>query len=109
MIDLDDDGFIPVKINGVEKRLDLYLVNNRLYELGRQKAGKPDHEYIAGVVELLAELGFPDCSHRLADRFVVGVNETLASLKNVSGGGPKPGSPDFIPASSEHPLPPPTA
>jgi hypothetical protein len=96
-MELTDVGFLDVTINGVLQRLDLYYVNNRLYELGRQFSNKPAPEYHTAVVQLLVELGFPDCSHHLADRFVRGIVEKVKQLGNAGSGTPTLG----LPASTE--------
>src|SRR5436190_1128226 len=90
---LDDIGFLDVTINSVMQRLDLYYVNNRLYELGRQFSNKPAPEYHAAIVQLLVELGFPECSHHLADRFVRGIAERVKQLGNGGSGTPTLGLP----------------
>jgi hypothetical protein len=101
---LDDDAAtitFKVRRDGaeVERTVDLWCANNRLYEIGQQQRGKPAHEYYSAVVELMESLGFPTVRHATADKFVEAIRERMALLKNADGGGPTQGSP----ASTEPP------
>jgi len=97
----EDDGFITVKIADTEQRLDLYQVHNQLVELRRRLEGKPTHETHQAVVDLLKERGFPDCSHRLADRFAVAVSERVAELEaTAKKKGPSSESASLTPSSA---------
>jgi hypothetical protein len=107
--DIPDDGFVKVKIGDAENAVDLYYANNRLVEIDdeRREKGQPDTAFLAGVVKLLDELGFPGCSHRAASRFVDAVNARVDALKKADAGEPMPGSPASTgPESSEAPPPP---
>jgi hypothetical protein len=92
-ITLDDDGFVQVRIGDAEQRLDLYDVYNHLQEVKRRTDGKPGYEFHAAVCGYLKGLGYPECSHRLADRFAVEIAEAVGRLSFPGGGGPNPGSP----------------
>lgn len=68
-IDLgDEDGFIAVRFGDVEVQLDLYEVNNEIYELQKRHESQTT-AFAQGVVDLLKAKGLPQVSHRVADRF----------------------------------------
>lgn len=83
-IQLEDDGFITVKLGEAEMQLDLYQVHNQMVELQRRLAGKPTHELHQAIVDMLREHGLPGCSHRLADRFAVAVSERVNALEEAA-------------------------
>lgn len=107
---LVDDGYFVVDIGegdgAFEKRLDLWEIHSRLFELARQFQGKPNHEYLAGVQGLMTDLGLPPCSQRLANQFVLGVNARMLELKNDGGASRKPDSPPATEPPSSAPTPP---
>ena len=89
MIDLGEDvGYVEVKVQGVQQRLDLWQVNNRLAELAREHQGQPPELYHAAVVRLLQELGYPEVSHHTDDRFVGAIIAQVKSLGNAESGEP---------------------
>lgn len=93
-IDLGEDiGRAVVVIGGVEVSIDLYEANNRIYELATEFREKPTHEYHAALVNYIQSLGFPACSHYLADRFGASVVQAVEDLKKKAGGEQTPGSP----------------
>lgn len=92
-VELQDVGFIEVVINNEMKRLDLWEVNNRLFAIGHEHRGKAATEYHAAVAEYIKQLGFPECSHWLADQFVLKITGAVNALKNSAAGESKPGSP----------------
>lgn len=99
-LELTDKGFIPFTIEGVEKDLDAFAVNNRLADLGRNYQGKPLPDYLQAVVDYLGELGWPNRSHWLAGEFVKAITREVEGLSKNSGGEPKPDSPASTAAES---------
>jgi len=69
MIEIEETGYIPVKINGEEKSLDLYETYNRVAELCKEFEGKTAREYHEAVRGYLQSIGFPECSHGTAMKF----------------------------------------
>jgi hypothetical protein len=90
---IDDTGFIDVTINGQCVHLDLWQVNNNLYEIGRAHQDKPAAEYFAAVCDHLETLGFPRVSHWAADQFVSHITEAVNALKKGVEGASTPDSP----------------
>mgnify|MGYP001595295017 CR=1 FL=1 len=90
-INLEEDGFVDVEFGGATVTLDLFDVNNRLFELEQQNKGKPQSEFNAAIVDLMAGLGLPRCSHRVAVRFHDSIAEEMLSLKKKQS--PMPDSP----------------
>lgn len=88
-----EDGSLDVTIGDVTLSVDLYKVNNDLYEIGRAHLNRPVNDYQAAVAGYIASLGFPAVPHKTADDFVVAVTERVADLKKATAGGPTPGSP----------------
>lgn len=108
-LDLDDDGWMEVKLGDAPpKRLDVFEVNNRLFELGQQFPGRENvTKYLQGVRDYLGELGFPGVSLRAADKFSAGVIGRVNALGNGRGGA---GNSPASPASTDPaPSPSPTA
>ena len=67
------------------KELDLWQVNNRLYQMQLEFEGKPLTDFHAAVVQYLTELGFPTCSQMLADEFVGAIRQAVAEAKKKAG------------------------
>jgi hypothetical protein len=106
-IQLEDDGFIHVKVGEAELQLDLYQVHNQMVELQRRLAGKPTHELHQAIVDMLREHGLTGCSHRLADRFAVAVSERVAALDEAAKKkGPSSASASPTPDSAGSTVPP---
>jgi len=79
MLEINDDGFVEVKLNGIVKRLDLYRVNNKLITLSN---ASPDPEGQNNkIVELLVAEGFGEVSHRAAIAFANAIAGAVADLK----------------------------
>lgn len=87
MIDLSclqDDGYETVRLldkegNLVyEAQIDLWEAHNHLADIQQKTKGKPAYEYHTAVVDFLKEKGFPEVSHRFADRFVAGIIARVA-------------------------------
>ena len=94
VIDITDDGFIPVRMNGITVEIDVYQTWNHLLEIGTQHEDKPVEEYHAAIVGHLDSLGFPGpISHRAACQFREKLWSHIESLQKKDGAGPTPGSP----------------
>lgn len=105
MIELSEDGYIEVAIavgdQRVAQRLDLYAVNNHLFELGRTFQGKSVSEYTTAVVEYLTTLGYPACSHRTAQNFEKEIVRIVEDFRKKDAASEKPVAPKLLePASS---------
>jgi len=91
VIELDDDGFIEVAINGTVAEIDLYKVYNRIVDLHAEHNGTAN----AAIVAYMAELGFPAVSERAAVKFANAVSKQVADLKkkepSVESPEPTPG------------------
>lgn len=98
-VTIEDDGMLPVTLNGVRIEIDLYDVYNRLSaadaRVREELAGEPlaarQREYDLRVLALLAELGFGPVSHKAAQAFDAAVYAAVAELKKAPPGGPTPG------------------
>lgn len=103
MIEIQDDGLLPVRIGDVEHTLDAYDVHHRLLEIRAQVDDElPDaapiaiaRAFNARVSAYLADLGFGPVSHRAADRFASAVFDAVDRLGKEEAGaaGPTPASP----------------
>lgn len=80
-IELEDLGFVTIAIGGVSQRLDLFAVNNKLWDLAKAHEGKSATDYHSAVVEFLKTLGFPECSHYLADKFIRAIWSAVDDIK----------------------------
>lgn len=93
-IDLGQDiGYVTVLLDGVEVRLDLFSVNNRLYELVQEHRGKSSGEFYAAAIDYIRSLGFPEVSHHAADRFMRAIWERMKQVKKADAGESRPESP----------------
>lgn len=94
-LDIADDGFIDVTIAGVRISVDCYATWNKLVGLRDRLTDedKPIEDFHAGVVDFLAELGFPRVSHRAADRFADAMAMAVDALKKNDNPEPTPASP----------------
>lgn len=94
MIEITDSGFVPVRINGVEKPIDLFDAFNRLVIIQQEAddacADVPaEHNRDAhkarrrnqGTAAYLDELGFGKVSHGLAIQFTNAVYQAVAGLE----------------------------
>jgi len=90
-----DDGFVNVQLNGTTIRLDVFDVHNRIAVLSQEHDGQPIQTFHQAVVALMQELGFPQVSHCLADRFVVSLRKRAEALQGftVAAGATTPESP----------------
>jgi len=91
-INLADDGFVDVTIDGVTQKLDLFEINNEFFAI-REKL-KETNEQNAAFVELIKSKGFPSVSHKLAIDLVDAIYERIDSLKKKPSD--TPGSPGFM-------------
>jgi hypothetical protein len=88
-IELEEQGFVDVAVKDadsdevVSKRLDLYQLNNRMTEICNRLADKPV-EQLQAIVDMLSEMGFPTCSHRLAAQLYKAITERIAELDGES-------------------------
>ena len=81
-IDLgEDDGYVVVKAAGAEVTLDLWEVNDRLYDYYGKNKDRPDADYNAGLVVLMTTLGLPKVSYRMAAKFADAIREAVAEKK----------------------------
>jgi hypothetical protein len=85
-INLEDDGFIYVKIDGVEQRLDLFQLNNEIFAI--MEKYKTASEQNAAIAELVQAKGFPPVSHKLACNLANAVQNAMESLKKKPDGTP---------------------
>lgn len=87
VVDLgDDDGYVTFRIGGVEVKLDVWEVNNKVFAFHQQNSSKDENEYADGLVSLMESLGFPRGSHRLAHRFVQAIQQQVESIKKKGDG-----------------------
>jgi hypothetical protein len=91
VIDLgDEDGFVSVKFCGVEKTLDLWLVNDRI---AKAVAGKEGDAGKQAVAEVMQQLGFPTPSHRVAVLFANAIIDAVDAVKKKpDASAPSPAS-----------------
>ena len=81
-IDLgEDDGYISVKVAGVEVTLDLWETNSRIYDYSTAAKDRPDADYNRGLVDLLESMGLPRLSFGMAAKFVRAINAAAAEKK----------------------------
>lgn len=96
-LDIPDDGFLQVRIAGVERTVDAYASFNHVTGL-RARFGDeltPDEatEWNTGVVEHLLSLGFERVSHAAAAKFVNALYRAVEAIRGNAEAGPTPGSP----------------
>ena len=100
-IRLDDDGMITVEIGDAVAQLDLWLMNDKLYELTHAE-GKSSEQIFEGILDLMESNGLPRGSHRLADKFSKLIFQTVIDLKKNDMAESTPGSPaSTVPALSD--------
>lgn len=98
---LEDDGYVLIEIGDVEVRLDVFQVNNRLWEIGKKAQDKPLNDYHVAVVDFMVSLGLPSCSHRLASKFIDTIADQVEALKKKASPSPElPGSTGSIRSNS---------
>lgn len=92
-IDLnEDDGWVTVKTEGGGSvRLDLFRANSQIVDYHAKNKQKSQEEYADGLVQLMMSMGLPQCSHRLATRFVEMIGQRIEAVKKKDGASP--GSP----------------
>lgn len=94
MIDLGEDtGYAVVKLGGVEKRIDLWMLSNKFSEITEAHKGKSAVEWLQAVADALAAEGFPEMSHFAARELMSAVWKRAGELKNSDAGETRPGSP----------------
>jgi hypothetical protein len=101
-IDLnEDDGWVNVKTEGGGSvRLDLFRTHSAICDYHAKNKGRPDEEYADGLVQMMMSLGLPQCSHRLATRFVEMVGARVEAVKKKDGSLPgSPGSTGSTPSA----------
>lgn len=84
-IEITEDGYAEVALadaNGgkVTLQVDVYRAFNRLCEVDRFMSDQPMSKRHQAIVDFLKELGFPECSHRVADQFGVAIAERVKEL-----------------------------
>lgn len=87
-----DNGFADITLAGVTNRVDVWELDSKRAALAEQFAGRPLHEFNAAAVEMIAGLGFPAVSHRMASAFLEAVYGLAKSLEKKTESAP--GSPD---------------
>jgi hypothetical protein len=102
-IEIEEDGLVPVSITArnpdtnetdtVERMIDLWAAHNALWQIQQETKGKSPTERDRRVVDYLISLGFPSCSHRVADKFVGAVADAVLTLKKKDGSGTNAASP----------------
>jgi len=100
---LDDDGMITVEIGEATAQLDLWEVNDKLYDIthaanltgtnGEMAPGASDQMF-EKILDLMESKGLPRGSHRLANKFLDAIFAAVKELKKKDLGGSTPGSPD---------------
>lgn len=90
MIQIEETGFLPVVIGGVELPLDLYLVHNRLSELRTESEGKSAGDFYESVKAYMAELGYPEVSHQTADKFAIAIWTHVGELQKKAQSAESP-------------------
>lgn len=92
VIDLEDDGFIDLRIGNVSRTLDLYKVNNDLVDMARSvEGGEPeDVPFIEKVINYIENLGFFRVSQRVATLFITKIYATVDDLKKKDELGTSP-------------------
>lgn len=79
-IQIEEDGFLPVTIAGVEVMIDLYTTHNRLIELRRQAETDETQTENHLVKEYVQSLGYPTISERTAVKFA---NAIFKAVDNI--------------------------
>ena len=96
---LEEDGFYEITLKSkdgtsVTKTIDLYDTHNALVLI--QRANPDDaialHTEIRKYMQ--EKLEFPDCSARMADRFMRTIFDSVAALQKKSGDEERPELPD---------------
>lgn len=100
-IDLgDDDGFVTVRVGGDERRIDLFEASGKLASHYQRFKDSPDEEYGAGLLAVLAGLGLPPCSQKMARRLADEVFRRVGELTKKNGGpAGSPGSTGSTPGA----------
>lgn len=92
-IDLGEDiGFVSVSINGAECRVDVWECYSELTEMYVQHATAPTG-FRAAVANYLGQLGFPDVSHHMAEKFAANIFARVEAMKKKDSEGTMPDSP----------------
>lgn len=81
-INLDDDGFQNITINGVLVNVDIWKIRTRLQNLyEKYKNNLNDEKYLEDILDIMQEIGFPKVSHRLAEKFAITIYEIADQIK----------------------------
>jgi len=86
---LDDDGFMLIEIDGQSTRVDVFAVNNQLFELAKKFQDKPLVGYHEAILDFMVSLGFPRGSHRLASKFELAITGQVELLKKKANPSPE--------------------
>jgi hypothetical protein len=94
MIEIEEDGFITVRIGSVTQQIDAYEYWNRVVAIRREcdDSELPMHEFHARVAALLADK-FGSVSHFAVDRFAGALADVVDRLGKASAVERTPGSP----------------
>ena len=95
MAKLKDRGFFSLTIEDahgeeVTQDLNLWKVCNYLHRLQLDFQGKSIVDFHDAVAEYLKELGYPTCSHQLADDFIATIRDAVAKTQKKSDGNSSP-------------------
>jgi hypothetical protein len=98
-LEIDDDGWADISINGAAAQVDLYAAYNRLLAFEAEtRESHPDEKagaarqvaYLDRVAAYLNSLGFGAVSHRAADKFDAALTKAVAALGKADAPAPTP-------------------
>ena len=85
VIDLgEDNGYTTIVIDGSSYSVDIFHLNNRLFEENRRRdeEGSSLSDFYSSVVKILTtEFGLPTMSHCLASNLIKKVNALVGELE----------------------------
>jgi hypothetical protein len=80
-ITLADDGFVDVAIDGVTVKLDLFAINNEIYDTAEKlKTADPNVRNLA-IADLIKAKGFPTVSTKLACDLAEAIRLRIEGIK----------------------------
>jgi hypothetical protein len=88
--EIEERGFVAVKVAGTEVRLDLWEVNNRIVEIRGETADQPANAFNTAMVAYLKGLGYPAVSTRTACLFANRIAELTAGLEKKAESAESP-------------------
>lgn len=96
MVEIEDDGFLNVKIGDAEALIDVYSVYNKAIDINKsadaaEAEGKtPGESLNAQFVRLAESVGLPALSERASVKFAEAIFDHVASLRKKDGSAPSP-------------------